>query len=309
MGPADTVDVAGPGPLRRARPVPDHGRPHRRLRGPGRARARRRRAARGGGRPPGPDPAAPARASSEPTSASAPASASACPWASAGRTPRSSPRATSTSARSRAASSASRRTPRPPAPAPGPADARAAHPPRQGHQQHLHGPGAAGRDGQHVRRLPRAGRAVRDRAARPPPDRASSPPACAGWASTSGRAPFFDTLRVRVGARAADVLAAARARRINLRDYGDGSLGISLDETTLEKDLLGRCGTSFAGGRDAGLHGRRAAGGRGRGLRRALPAHQPVPRATRSSTGTTRSTRCSATSTACRRATSRSRRR
>ena len=29
----------------------------------------------------------------------------------------------------------------------------------------------------------------------------------------------------------------ARARRINLRDYGDGSLGLSLDETTLEKDL------------------------------------------------------------------------
>jgi glycine dehydrogenase len=52
-----------------------------------------------------------------------------------------------------------------------------------------------------------------------------------------GRALFFDTLRVRVGARAADVLAAARARRINLRDYGHGTLGVSLDETTLESDL------------------------------------------------------------------------
>ena len=53
----------------------------------------------------------------------------------------------------------------------------------------------------------------------------------------AGQAPFFDTLRVRAGARAADILAEARARRINLRDYGDGSVGVSLDETTLEKDL------------------------------------------------------------------------
>jgi glycine dehydrogenase len=52
-----------------------------------------------------------------------------------------------------------------------------------------------------------------------------------------GRVPFFDTLRVRVGGRAAEVMAAARARRINLRDYGDGSVGLTLDETTLEKDL------------------------------------------------------------------------
>ena len=35
------------------------------------------------------------------------------------------------------------------------ADPRAAHPPREGDQQHLHRPGAAGRDGQHVRGLPR----------------------------------------------------------------------------------------------------------------------------------------------------------
>ena len=35
------------------------------------------------------------------------------------------------------------------------ADARAAHPPREGHLQHLHGAGAAGRDGVDVRRVPR----------------------------------------------------------------------------------------------------------------------------------------------------------
>ena len=67
-----------------------------------------------------------------------------------------------------------------------------------------------------------------------------------------GRDPFFDTLRVRVGARASEVVAAARARRINLRDYGDGSLGVSLDETTLVSDLtlLLEC---FAGGRAPGF--------------------------------------------------------
>ena len=46
-----------------------------------------------------------------------------------------------------------------------------------------------------------------------------------------GRAPFFDTLRVRVGAaRGAELMAAAEARLINLRSYPDGSVGISLDE-------------------------------------------------------------------------------
>src|SRR5881296_3416930 len=37
----------------------------------------------------------------------------------------------------------------------GPADARAAHPPREGDQQHLHGAGPARRDGEHVRGVPR----------------------------------------------------------------------------------------------------------------------------------------------------------
>ncbi len=45
--------------------------------------------------------------------------------------------------------------------APGPADARAAYPPREGDQQHLHRPGAAGGDGRVVRRVARAGRAAR----------------------------------------------------------------------------------------------------------------------------------------------------
>ncbi len=59
----------------------------------------------------------------------------------------------------------------------------------------------------------------------------------------------FDTLRVRpkAGTTAGSVLAAARQRRINLRDFGDGSIGISLDETSDEAlfcDLLAIFGTS-----------------------------------------------------------------
>jgi glycine dehydrogenase len=53
-----------------------------------------------------------------------------------------------------------------------------------------------------------------------------------------GRDPFFDTLRVRLDAGAgARVLAAARQRRINLRPYQDGSVGIALDETTSSAEV------------------------------------------------------------------------
>ena len=49
---------------------------------------------------------------------------------------------------------------------------------------------------------------------------------------------FFDTLRVRTkGVTAEKVHEAARARRINLRAYSDGTVGISLDETVLPTDL------------------------------------------------------------------------
>ncbi len=44
--------------------------------------------------------------------------------------------------------------------------------------------------------------------------------------------PMFDTVCVKpVGRTAAEVLDAARARSINLRDFGNGSIGIALDET------------------------------------------------------------------------------
>lgn len=56
----------------------------------------------------------------------------------------------------------------------------------------------------------------------------------------------FDTLRVRPKGRSAtEVVRAARARRINLRDFGDGTVGVTLDETSdaaLLADLLGAFG-------------------------------------------------------------------
>ena len=55
----------------------------------------------------------------------------------------------------------------------GPADPRAAHPAREGHVEHLHGPGAPGRDGGDVRRLARPRRAAPDRRAHAPARRAA----------------------------------------------------------------------------------------------------------------------------------------
>ncbi|MDF1809171.1 MAG: aminomethyl-transferring glycine dehydrogenase [Phycisphaerales bacterium] len=63
----------------------------------------------------------------------------------------------------------------------------------------------------------------------------------------------FDTLRVRVNGDTDAVLGAARARRINLRDFNDGTLGITLDETAdhgLLHDLL----ESFGGSNEEDLN-------------------------------------------------------
>ena len=48
---------------------------------------------------------------------------------------------------------------------------------------------------------------------------------------------FFDTVRVRPRGDAGEVLARAVAAGINLRDFGDGSLGIALDEVTTPDDI------------------------------------------------------------------------
>jgi glycine dehydrogenase len=54
-----------------------------------------------------------------------------------------------------------------------------------------------------------------------------------------GEQPFFDTLRVRTTAEQQPVvLAAARARRLNLRAYADGTLGVALDEAVDREELV-----------------------------------------------------------------------
>jgi len=58
---------------------------------------------------------------------------------------------------------------------------------------------------------------------------------------TLGDGPVFDTLRVRLGkgVKSAAVHAAAEALGINLRRYGDGTVGIALDETVSPADVRG----------------------------------------------------------------------
>ena len=52
---------------------------------------------------------------------------------------------------------------------------------------------------------------------------------------------FFDTLTVRVPARAAEVLAAARSRRINLREIDADTIAVALDETTTDAIVASVC--------------------------------------------------------------------
>jgi glycine dehydrogenase len=52
-----------------------------------------------------------------------------------------------------------------------------------------------------------------------------------------GDAPFFDTLRVEVGDRQAEIMTRAIGKRINLRAIGERAIGVSLDETTTADDL------------------------------------------------------------------------
>ena len=63
---------------------------------------------------------------------------------------------------------------------------------------------------------------------------------------TIGEELVFDTLRVKVKGNAEDVIGAAKARRINIRDFGDGSVGVTLDETT-DRNLLADLIAAFGG--------------------------------------------------------------
>jgi glycine dehydrogenase len=51
-------------------------------------------------------------------------------------------------------------------------------------------------------------------------------------------AAYFDTLRIAAGARCETIVRLARQHGLNFRDYGDGDLGIALDETVQHADLI-----------------------------------------------------------------------
>ncbi len=56
----------------------------------------------------------------------------------------------------------------------------------------------------------------------------------------------FDTLTVDAGAKAQAILERARARDINLRDFGDGRIGVSLDEKSTRDEVV-RLWQAFSG--------------------------------------------------------------
>ena len=122
----------------------------------------------------------------------------------------------------------------------------------------------------------------------------------------TGSEPVFDTLTVETeDDETSRVLAAAEARGINLGRQEGGGVGISLDETANFDDLDGIL-AAFAGDRAApGAATLLAEEGAEPGLPRSCSGAASSS-ITRSSTPTARSTRCSATSTSSRSATSRS---
>ena len=262
----------GGGRLRRAAPVPDQRRPHRRSAPRDRARPRGRRARGGRGRPARAGAARRRPASSARTSRSARRSASACRSATAVRTPPTSPRARSSRGGCPADSSACRAT-------------RTAVPAYrlaiQTREQHIrrdkatsnictaqvllaimaglyavyHGPDGLRRIARRVRGLTcalaeglrRMGHELAD-------------------------GPFFDTLRVVPSGQ----IAPSRCwptrceRGINLRPFGDESVGVSLDETTTREDVERAARRLRGGRRAAGLRGAR----RGRRRRRCPPSFE-----------------------------------
>ena len=82
---------------------------------------------------------------------------------------------------------------------------------------------------------------------------------------------YFDTARVRPRIGAARTLAAARAKRINLRDFGDGSVGVALDETVDASDVDDLLAVFGAEGSARQLAGSFEPDAYPRGLERATP--------------------------------------
>ena len=166
-GPGGGSRLRGPEPLRGARAVPGHGRCRPRLRRPRRASPCRRRPPGDGERPPRPDPPSLAGGARRRRGARVrPALRRADGLRrTARRLLRDEGGAQAAPAGADRGRVEGRRGPaRLPAVAP---DPRAAHPPRQGDEQHLHGAGAAGHHGRDVRGVPRPGGPAKDREARP----------------------------------------------------------------------------------------------------------------------------------------------
>ena len=160
------------------------------------------------------------------------------------------------SARPPAARPAGRAVPRrrrQPRAAAGAADPRAAHPPGEGDQQHLHGAGAARRRRRLLRRLPRPGRAAPDRAARATGWRRCSPPGCAPAGSRSCTTRSSTPCRRGCPGRADAVVAAAHAAGVALRRVDADTVGHRL----LRADDRGAPGLGVGGVR--GGRGRRRA--------------------------------------------------
>ena len=209
---------------------------------------------------------------------------------------RSSPRARSTSATCPAGSvgvsvdAAGR-----PRAAPRAADARAAHPPREGHEQHLHRAGAAGQHRRHVRRVPRPRRPARHRRARAPAHAPSSRPTLPRAACDET---FFDTDRGARRRRRRGARARARRRASTSAASTTTTVGIALDETTTAATVVdarrARCSTRRPTDRDGRSASRRRCAGR------------PTSSCTRCSAPTTPSRRCCATCASSPTATSRS---
>ena len=154
-------------------------------------------------------------------------SASACRWATAARTPRTLPRANAFKRKVPGRMIGVSKDMGGDGAPHGAPDARAAHPPRARHLQHLHGAGAPGRHGLDVRRLPRprGPEGHRHPRARPHEDARRGPPA------DGPHRPPRRLLRHaarRPGGRTQGAVRRPprRTREINLRYYDDGSVGV-----------------------------------------------------------------------------------
>ncbi len=115
--------------------------------------------------------------------------------------------------------------------APRAADARAAHPPREGDEQHLHRAGAARGDRRLLRRVARAGRAPPHRPPRQPAGAAARRRRGGAGGFTLRHDAYFDTIAIEAGTRADALMQAALDAGFNLRRIDATGIGIALDET------------------------------------------------------------------------------